>query len=279
VVKPARAFDPAEVAARLEERLPGRAEVLLVLGSGLSGLADAVQDAVEIPFSELPGFPLPTVAGHAGRFLAGRLAGRKVLVQAGRFHLYEGHAPWVVCGPVRVAHRLGVRRLVLTNAAGGVDRRLEPGSLMLLEDHLSFGPTSLLAEPCGEPDSRVRDMSAPYDAQLARAALAAAAELGIPLARGVYAGVLGPSYETPAEIRALAKVGADAVGMSTIPEVVVARSLGMACLAISLITNHAAGVAGGPLSHDEVVQVGRAAGSRLGALLERTLALLPAEPR
>jgi purine-nucleoside phosphorylase len=278
-LKPARAFDPAEVAARLGERLSVRPEVLLVLGSGLSGLADGVQDAVEVPFSELPGLPAPTVAGHAGRFLGGRLAGRRVLVQAGRFHLYEGHPPWVVCGPVRVAHLLGVRRLLLTNAAGGVDRRLDPGSLMLLEDHLSFGPTALLAAPCGDLDSRVRDMSAPYDAGLARTASAAAAELGIPLARGVYAGVLGPSYETPAEVRALARAGAQAVGMSTIPEVVVARSLGMSCLAISLITNYAAGVAAGPLSHDDVVQVGRAAGSRLGALLERTLALLPAEAR
>jgi purine-nucleoside phosphorylase len=273
-VSSAVAFDPAVAARRLRVRLTVRPDALVVLGSGLSGLAASVNDAVEVPFTDLPGFPECGVAGHAGRFIGGRIAGRAVLVQAGRFHRYEGHPPEIVGSAVRTAHELGVRRVLLTNAAGGVNRSLSPGSLMLVEGHLTFGPAVLLGDAHGA-DVDERSASGPYDPALAKIAIQAAAELGIPLARGVYAYVLGPSYETPAEVRALARVGADAVGMSTVPEVEVARSLGMSCLAVSLITNHAAGVAAGPLSHDEVIAVGREAGGRMGNLIERIVARLP----
>jgi purine-nucleoside phosphorylase len=249
--------------------------VLLVLGSGLSGLTDSVAGAVSVPFGELPGFPEPSVSGHAGRFVGGSLSGRPALVQAGRFHLYEGHSEEVVCAPVRVAHALGARTAIFTNAAGGVRELLEPGSIMLIEDHLTW------SRPGATWGSRW-NRSAPgdtidrYDPELGALAMRCALELGIPLARGVYAYVPGPSYETPAEIRALGRLGADAVGMSTVPEVIAARALGMSCLALSLITNLAAGVSRLPLAHEEVISVGRRAGGRLGALLRRVVRDLPA---
>jgi purine-nucleoside phosphorylase len=272
----AAAPDPVEVARRLGEKLAVTPELMIVLGSGLSGVAGALRDAVEIPFEDLPGFPAPSVAGHAGRFLGGSVSGRRVLVQAGRFHLYEGHPTDVVCAPVRAAHHLGVRKVIFTNAAGGLGRHLPPGSLMLIEDHVSVGCASPLVGPRRDDEVRAPDMTFPYDRALGALALESAARLGISLARGVYAAVPGPSYETPAEIRALARLGADAVGMSTVPEVVAARALGMSCLAISLITNFASGVGEGALSHEEVTSVGRAAGGRLGALLERIVLDLPA---
>ena len=247
----------------------------MVLGSGLSGLAEAVEQAVVVRFRDLPGFPAPTVAGHAGSFVAGVLSGRPVLVQAGRFHLYEGHSPEIVGAPVRVGHALGIRTLVLTNAAGGIARWLEPGSIMMIDDHLALGAPGIAADGHAG-GSGFTDMTAPYDPALSALAARCALELGIPLARGVYAWVQGPSYETPAEIRALARLGADAVGMSTVPEVVAARALGMSCLAFSLVTNLAAGVAVGPLSHDDVISVGRSAGSRLGTLVRRVVRELPA---
>jgi purine-nucleoside phosphorylase len=268
-------LDPALAAAHLGARLGQRPEVLLVLGSGLSQLADSVPAAVSVPFADLPGFPAATVAGHAGRFVGGSLSGRPVLVQAGRFHLYEGHGADVVCAPVRVAHALGVGTVIFTNAAGAVRELLEPGSIMVIEDHVTWGGPSV---PEGDAShaSGPPDLGAPYDQELTALAIRCALDLGFPLARGVYAFVPGPSYETPAEIRALARLGADAVGMSTVPEVQAARALGMSCLALSLITNLAAGVSRGPLAHEEVISVGRNAGARLGALLERVLRGLPA---
>jgi purine-nucleoside phosphorylase len=269
-------FDPRAVAGALEPLLGVEPRTLLVLGSGLSGLADAVEDPVVVPFEALPGFPPPGVAGHAGRFVAGRLSGRPVLVQAGRFHLYEGHPSEVVCGTVRVAHELGIGHLLLTNAAGGVNRLLRPGSLMLLDDHLAWGAMGRLAAGTWKDRAPGRETETPYDPTLIALALTAAAESGIELARGVYAAVPGPSFETPAEIRALARCGADAVGMSTVPEATTARSLGMACLAISLITNAAAGATAEPLSHHEVLAVAREAGDTLGRLILRIVRDLPA---
>jgi len=274
-------FDVEAAAKVLGGRLTARPEALLVLGSGLSGIAEAVESPVEVPFGDLPGFPPPGVVGHAGRYVAGTLEGRAVLVQAGRFHLYEGHSDEVVCGPVRVAHQLGVRTVVLTNAAGGVNRFLEPGSLMLVEDHLNMMGRSFHAEAAvrGSRGGSPAGLGAPfepYDARLKALAEASAADLGIPLARGVYAAVPGPSFETPAEIRALALWGADAVGMSTVPEASVASGLGMACLAISLITNPAAGLGTEPLSHEEVLAAGRSAGRSLERLLRRVVRDLPA---
>jgi purine-nucleoside phosphorylase len=269
-------FDAAQAAERLAAALPRAPETLLVLGSGLSGLADVLADPTVVPFSDLPGFPTVGVAGHAGRYVCGLLEGRRVLVQAGRFHLYEGHARAIVAGTVRVARRLGVRTLLLTNAAGGIDPRLEPGSLMLIDDHLdlTFGRPLAGAVEAGE--ERFPDMGAPYAPELQALAERAALGLGIPLARGVYAAVAGPAYETPAEVRALARCGAHAVGMSTVPEVIVARAAGMRCLALSLITNRAAGLGGAVLAHDEVVAMGRAAEGALSRLLGRIVRDLPA---
>lgn len=260
-------LDVRAVADALRARIVEPPEALLVLGSGLSGLATAVEDPVEVPFAQLPGFPSAGVAGHAGHYVAGRLEGRRVLVQAGRFHVYEGHPLAVVCAPVRVARRLGARTLLLTNAAGAANRLLEPGSLMLVDDHLNLLWRSPLAGLPEEGEERFPDMSAPYDRGLQGVALEVAAELGLRLERGVYAAVAGPSYETPAEVRALQRCGADAIGMSTVPEVITARALGMRCLAISLITNRAAGTGGGPLSHEEVLAMGRRAGEALQRLM------------
>jgi purine-nucleoside phosphorylase len=256
----------------LLERIPEKPEVLLVLGSGLSDLAEGVSQGVSIPFDEIPGFPEPGVAGHAGRLVSGRVGGKWVLFQAGRFHFYEGLSSEVVVAPVRLAAHLGVRTVILTNAAGGIAPELGPGSLLLLDDHINLMGRSPLAGPVVEGEESFPDMSAPYDPELQSLALDLARERGIPLSRGSYAAVLGPSYETPAEIRFLKVAGADAVGMSTVPEAITARALGMRVLAFSLITNHAAGLGSAPLHHDEVLEMGRVAGGQLKELIR---ALLP----
>jgi purine-nucleoside phosphorylase len=229
----APAVDITAAAAALRARLGGRPtpETSVVLGSGLGNVAAAVEDPVVVPFTDVPGFPAAGVAGHAGEYVYGTMGSRPVLVQAGRFHHYEGHAMDVVAAPVRVAAALGVRVLVLTNAAGGVDPELEPGDVVLLEDHLNLMFRSPLIGPTRAGEERFPDMSEPYDAALRRAALAAAERLGVPLRTGVYAALTGPSYETAAEVRMLGRLGADVVGMSTVPEVIVARALGLRCLA------------------------------------------------
>lgn len=244
----------ADAAEYLRERLARAPEVLVVLGSGLGGLADAVENGVSIPFEDIPGFPASGVAGHPGRYVAGSLEGRAVLVQAGRFHLYEGHAPELVAMPVRVAADLGVETVILSNASGGVNPRLVPGALMVIEDHLNLmGRNPLVGVPA--PDEvRFPDMSAAYDRELRRHAEEVARNLGLSLESGVYAGVLGPSYETPAEVRMLARLGADAVGMSTVPEVIAARALGLRVAGVSCISNPAAGLSAVPLSHDDVLE-------------------------
>lgn len=266
-------IDPAGAARVLADRLGRlRPRHLLVLGSGLGGLASAVEDPVTVPFEVLPGFPPAGVGGHAGRFLAGRLEGRSVLVQSGRYHVYEGHPLSVVTAPVRMAAELGVVRVLLTNAAGGIGPGLEPGALMLLNDHLNLQLRSPLAGPVREGEARLPDMSAPYDPELSGLAVEAARARGIRLRRGVYAAVTGPSFETPAEIRMLARAGADAVGMSTVPSVLTARAAGLAVLAVSMITNRAAGLSPEPLSHEEVVAVGRRAGAALERVVRGVLA-------
>jgi purine-nucleoside phosphorylase len=251
----------------LRNRLPDLPEIVVVLGSGLADLVDQVERPVTIPFAEIPGFPSVTVEGHPGRYVFGGIEGRRVLLQAGRFHLYEGYPTDVVGIPVRVAHALGAETMILTNAAGGIDRRLEPGALMLVEDHINLQWRSPLIGRVAEEETRWPDMSAPYDPDLQAVALAAARSLGIRLARGTYAGVLGPSYETPAEVRMLARLGADAVGMSTVPETLLARALGLRVAAFSVIANPASGLGGGVLSHDDVTAAGRRAGDALVRLL------------
>lgn len=267
-----------DAVATLEARLPERPEVFVVLGSGLGGLASAVEGAVVIPFEELPGFPPPGVAGHAGHLVAGRIEGRSVLLQAGRYHLYEGHPPGTVVHPVRVAAALGVGTLLVTNAAGGLDLRLSPGTLLLLDDLVNFQFCSALAGAVVEGEERFPDMSVPFDPGLQHLALEVAAELGIPLPRGTYVAVTGPSYETPAEVRMLARMGAQAVGMSTVLEVTVARARGMRVLGFSLITNPGAGLLPGALDHAEVLEVGKGAALRLESLVRGILSRLNPAP-
>ncbi len=271
-----KVIDPGAVADVLRRALPEAPEIGLVLGSGLGGLAGALTDATVVPFEDLPGFPASGVEGHAGRFVGGRLAGRYVLVQAGRYHVYEGHTDALVVAPVRVMAALGVSTLVLTNAAGGVHGTLEPGDLVLLDDHINLMFRYPLAGPVVGQEARFADMSEPYDRELGALALAVAAELSIPLHRGVYAAVSGPSYETPAEVRMLARLGAHTVGMSTVPEATVAAALGLRCLAFSMVTNKAAGLSLEPLAHAEVMEVGAAAGAALAELIAGVVARLPA---
>lgn len=268
----------AESADALLKRIGPGPRVHLVLGSGLSGLVAHVEDGIEVPFDALPGFPDTTVAGHSGRFVAGKVAGTPVLVQAGRFHFYEGLEADLVVAPIRVGWRVGAEALVVTNAAGGIRRDLVPGSLMLIDDHANLMFRSPLAGPVEEGDQRFPDMSAPYDPGFMAVAEAAALKLGIPTPRGTYGAVLGPSYETPAEVRALALAGIDAVGMSTVPEVICARAQGQRVLGFSMISNFAAGLGTEPLTHEDVVETGKAAGSRLGRLLLEVLPRLLEPP-
>lgn len=249
-----------------------RPDLALVLGSGLGALGEQVDTARRLPYRAIPGCPDPHVAGHRGELIAGMLEGRRVLVQSGRFHGYEGHAPALVASLVRLYAELGIGTLLLTNAAGGIGAGLEPGSLMLIAGHLNLMFANPLVGAVVPGELRFPDMAEPYDPALRDLARRVARERHVPLAEGVYAGVMGPSYETRAEIRMLRTLGADAVGMSTVPEVVAARAAGIRCLAVSIISNRAAGLGGGRLSHDEVTAVAAEAGSRLGRLMRGVMA-------
>ena len=255
----------------LEGRTP---EIALVLGSGLTAVARAVERPVSIPLADLTGMPMPAVAGHRGELIAGTLEGVPVIVQSGRFHLYEGHAPATVALPVRLFRALGVEVLMLTNAAGGLRGDFGPGTLMLIADHLNATFRSPLHGPVQPGDTRFPDMSDPYDAGLRILAKRVAVESKIPLEEGVYAGVAGPSYETPSEIRMLERSGADAVGMSTVTEVIAARACGLRCLGISVVTNRAAGSTGSPLTHAEVLEAAGRAEPNLTRLLRGIVAEL-----
>ena len=215
----------------------------IVLGSGLGGLAERISDQVRIPFHDIPGFPPATVEGHAGALIVGTLSGKPVLCLAGRFHLYEAHPAAVAVFPVRLVHALGARTLIVSNAAGGIRRSFTPGTLMRIDDHINLMNRHPLSGPVQSGEPRFPDMSAPYDRALGAQLDDTARHLNIRLDIGVYCGLLGPTYETPSEIRMLEKLGADAVGMSTVPEVVTARALGMRCVGVSLITNAAASCA------------------------------------
>ena len=239
----------------------------IVLGSGLGGLAAQVEGATRIPFAEVPGFPTATVVGHAGALIVGRLAGRPVVALAGRFHLYEGHDAALAGFPVRVLHALGARVLVVSNAAGGLRRTFRPGDLMVIEDHINLTFRSPLTGVQEPGDVRFPDMSAPYDPELVRLLRRIAAEHRIPLVEGTYCALLGPTYETLAEVRMLDRLGADAVGMSTVPEVIVARALGMRVVGVSCITNLAAGLGHAKLDHAEVLEVGMQVGDRFQTLV------------
>jgi purine-nucleoside phosphorylase len=261
--------------AAIEARADVRPAVGVVLGSGLGGFADAVEDAVEIPYADIPGWPVSTAIGHAGVLVVGRFGGAPVAVMRGRAHLYEGLPADKVVFGVRVLGRLGIGSLVLTNACGAIDPDLEPGRLVAISDHINLQGTSPLVGPNDDSlGPRFPDMMDAYDPEYRALALDAAARLGIPLGEGVYAAWLGPAFETPAEIRMLGALGADLVGMSTAPEVLAARHMGIRCLALSCVTNAAAGVVPEPIDHERVLEVGAAAAKDVVALLREVIPAL-----
>ncbi len=256
--------DARAAADAIAQRAPGFSpRVGIVLGSGLGGLADAVERAVAIDYADLAGFPRPGVDGHAGRLVLGTLGGTDVACMQGRPHLYEGHAPAALAAPIRALRRAGCEILVLTNAAGSLRADMGPGSLMMLTDHINMTGLNPLAGPNDDAvGPRFPDMSQAYDPELARRLAAHAVEHGIELHQGVYLACLGPSFETPAEIAMFRTLGADAVGMSTVPECLVANHCGLRVAAISIITNLAAGMTDAPLSHDETLaEAAKAAGT------------------
>ena len=276
-IDPTRPIPPAEQPARLaalEAAVRARTDIVpevgIVLGSGLGGLADDVEDPVAIPFAELPGWPAATAPGHVGRLLLGRLAGRNVVMLQGRFHVYEGNDPGLVVQPVLLFRRLGARVVVLTNAAGGVDPAFGPGTLMVIRDHLNLtGRTPLLGPNADEIGPRFQDLTDAWNPRLRDGLLAAGRAEGVDLEQGVYAGLLGPQFETPSEVLMLRSFGADTVGMSTVLECVAARWSGLDVCGISLVTNAGAGYTGEPLGHEEVLAAGAEAGPRLARVIRR----------
>lgn len=244
-----------EAAQFIEGKMNRKPEIGLILGSGLGILGDHIEQSTIIPYEQIPHFPVSTVEGHAGDLVIGKLSGRDVVLMKGRFHMYEGYSPEITAFPVRVMKALGVSSLVVTNAAGGINEQFTAGNLMLISDHLNLtGKNPLIGPHDGELGVRFPDMSEAYSKRLRAVAKEVAAEKGIELAEGVYAGLLGPSYETPAEIRMLRVLGADAVGMSTVSEVIAARHSGIEVVGISCISNMAAGILDQPLSHEEVME-------------------------
>jgi len=258
----------------LKSRAPFIPDLAIVLGSGLGALAETpeAQAGTTVPFTDLPGFPAQTVAGHGGQLIFCELDGQKVLLQAGRFHFYEGHPMSLVTAPMRLYGRLGVKAVLHTNAAGAINPAFSVGQLMLMSDHINLMGTNPLIGPNVEPGPRFQDMSAAYDPSLRAQLRDAARALGIVLQEGTYLAVTGPSYETPAEIRAFRVMGADAVGMSTVPEVIVARQEGIRIAGISCLCNMAAGILPQALSHKEVLEAGAASAGDFQALVRRFVA-------
>jgi len=262
-----------DAAAAIRRRIGDRAvPIAIVLGSGLGGLADDIDVVAKIAYDDIPGFPPATVEGHAGAMIAGTVAGRFVVALGGRFHMYEGHDVRLAAFPTRVVHALGAKTLIVSNAAGGLNRLWQPGDLMLIRDHINLMFRNPLVGRAEEGDTRFPDMSAPYDEALAQVARETARDLGILLREGVYAGLLGPTYETPAEVRMLEFLGADAVGMSTVPEVIVARAVGMRVLGVSCITNLACGLSTRPITHAEVLETTARAAEMFKALVKGVIA-------
>lgn len=265
-----------ETAAALRERIGSAVpEIGIILGSGLGGLASEIDDAVSVSFADVPGFPAATVGGHAGAIIAGKLGGRQVIALAGRFHMYEGHSPQLAAFPVRVMHALGARTYFASNAAGGIRRDLSAGDLMIIEDHLNLTGVNPLTGHVEDGDERFPDMSAPYDGELRSLLKSSADRVGVKVQEGVYAWLPGPSFETRAEVRMLEKLGADAVGMSTVPEVIVARAMGMRVAGISCIANAASGVTDAPVLHTDVLEVTARAAKGFQELVREFVARLP----
>jgi purine-nucleoside phosphorylase len=270
-----RSVEVEEAAAAIRKRLGGRQPtVAIVLGSGLGSFAEQTTEAVRIPYREIPHFPVPTVMGHAGELVIGTLAGKTVLFQSGRFHLYEGHPPERAALAVRTFAALGIGTLILTNAAGGIRRSFAAGSVMLIADHINLSSRNPLTGTVLPGEERFPDMSDPYDPELRALARRVALHEQVPLAEGVYVQLLGPSYETPSEIRMLERLGADAVGMSTVIEVIAARARGVRCLAFSAVTNPAAGILAAKLNHLEVMDTARRVAGELGRIITGVVAEL-----
>jgi purine-nucleoside phosphorylase len=252
----------------LQRKVDEPPTIAVVLGSGLGNLADRLVDPIAIPYAEIPHFPTPTVHGHRGNLVVGKLGDRKIVALQGRFHYYEGHDLEAVTFPVRVLKAFGVKTLILTAATGGINLDYRPGDLVCLADHLNLIGSNPLRGPNDDRlGLRFPDMTQVYAADLRKIAAEEAARLNLKLREGVYACLSGPSYETPAEIRMLRTLGADVVGMSTVPEAIVARHTGLNVLAFALVTNAAAGVTGATITHEEVMEIGRQAGERLGDLV------------
>lgn len=280
----ARPIPPSEQPVRLaalEAAVRDRTDLVpelgIVLGSGLGGLADDLEDPVAIAFADMPGWPAATAPGHVGRLVLGRLAGRPVVMLQGRFHLYEGNDPGLVVQPVLLFRRLGARAVLLTNAAGGVDPGFGPGTLMVIRDHLNLtGRSPLFGPNADELGNRFQDLTDAWSPRLREALHAAGRAEGVKLVEGVYAGLLGPQYETPSEVRMLRTLGADAVGMSTVVECIAARWVGLEVCGVSLVTNAGAGYSGQPLNHEEVLAASAEAGPRLARVVRRFVRDLPA---
>ena len=269
-------FSQAEFAAKhIASKSPIKPAVAIVLGSGLGGFADEMTDAVRISYNDIPHFARSTAVGHAGQLVLGNIGAWPVVVMQGRVHLYEGYPVHSVVFPMRVFSRMGVRAAILTNAAGGINLDYGQGRLVVIKDHINLQGQNPLVGP-EDPNLGLRfiDMSEAYSKSYRQIALEAGKRLGIPLAEGVYAAVLGPSYETPAEIRFLRTIGADLVGMSTVPEVIVARQMGIKVLAISCVTNMAAGTTDAPINHEEVLEIGRKIAGQFKALLRDVIPVI-----
>jgi len=269
-------FSQAEFAAKhIASKSPIKPAVAIVLGSGLGGFADEMTDAVRISYNDIPHFARSTAVGHAGQLVLGNIGAWPVVVMQGRVHLYEGYPVHSVVFPMRVFSRMGVRAVILTNAAGGINLEYGQGRLVVIKDHINLQGQNPLVGP-EDPNLGLRfiDMTQAYSKSYRQIALEAGKRLGIPLGEGVYAAVLGPSYETPAEIRFLRTIGADLVGMSTVPEVIVARQMGIKVLAISCVTNMAAGTTDAPINHEEVLEIGRKISGQFKALLRDVIPVI-----
>ena len=264
-----------ETVAYIHDQTDYRPEIAIILGSGLGQLAEQIEEACIIPYEQLPHFVCSTAPGHQGRLVIGRLAGRQVLCMQGRLHYYEGYTMAQITYPIRVMAKLGIKNLIISNASGGIDTQFNVGDLMLITDHINFmGTNPLIGPNASDFGPRFNDMTYGYHRDLQQVAREAAEAIGCPLREGVYVACTGPSYETPAEIRMFRLWGANAVGMSTVPEVIVANQCGLAVMAISCITNMAAGILDQPLTEEEVLETGARSGKQFRALVEAIVAKL-----
>jgi len=256
----------------VSERVSDFPKTVIVLGSGLGRFAAALEQPVTVPYGEIPGFSRSTVVGHSGNLVVGTISGERIAVMQGRIHAYEGHPGSAIATPIRILRKLGAERLILTNACGGLNKEMSPGSLVILEDHINFSQFNPLIGPNDDSiGPRFPDMSDPYDAALRAKLEEAARETGVVVKKGVYVFVLGPNFETAAEIRMYAKFGADVVGMSTVPECLVARHCGMKVACVSIVTNYGTGISSEPLTHHETLATAERAGQNLEQLLRAFL--------